>query len=100
MGCCRYSSRTPRPRANFFNTKWGGPPRLAIFFNRAVDLKHQIAQRLIGAKHVAVPQEPFYTLQFLENAFPGRLAACRATIRLRPFRAGAPYAARRRPHRV
>src|SRR5450631_1136853 len=48
--------------SQFLQYQVGGPPRLAIFFNRAVHLKHQVSQRLISAEFIAMPQKPFYTL--------------------------------------
>src|SRR5258707_1272961 len=64
----------------------GGPFCLAILFHRAVYLKHQVGQRLIGTEQVTVPQKPFYTLQFLKDGLlghPAFIAAAESARRLR-----------------
>ena len=70
------ATQPPRPRAGgrsglFTVYQVGRPPRLAIFFNRAVHLKHQIGQRLISAEYIAMPQKPFYALKFFEKRLFG-----------------------------
>src|ERR1019366_4651734 len=64
----------------------GRPPCLAILIYRTVYLKHQVGQRLIGTEQVTVPQEPFYTLQFLEDLLLGHtgfIGTAKSSRRLR-----------------
>src|ERR1700679_3265342 len=50
--------------SQFLKYQVRGSRRLAIFLNRAVHLKHQVSQSLVRTEQIAMPQKPFYTLEF------------------------------------